>query len=79
MLDAHANQGEFLADPTVDSISQTNGRSGSMIGPYKLREKIGEGGMGVVWVAEQKQPLRRKVALKVVKPGMDSERSIGSV
>ncbi len=43
-----------------------------MIGPYKLRERLGEGGMGVVWAAEQKQPLRRKVALKVIKPGMDS-------
>ena len=43
-----------------------------MIGPYKLRERLGEGGMGVVWAAEQKKPLRRRVALKVIKPGMDS-------
>jgi eukaryotic-like serine/threonine-protein kinase len=42
-------------------------------GRYKLLEKIGEGGMGTVWVAEQSQPVRRKVALKLVKPGMDSK------
>ena len=47
-----------------------------MIGPYKLRERLGEGGMGVVWAAEQKQPLRRKVAIKVIKPGMDSSQVI---
>ena len=41
-------------------------------GRYKLLEKIGEGGMGAVWVAEQMQPVRRKVALKLIKPGMDS-------
>ena len=49
---------------------------GNSIGPYKLRERLGAGGMGVVWAAEQKQPLRRKVALKVIKPGMDSEKII---
>ena len=43
-----------------------------MIGPYKLMEQIGEGGMGLVFVAEQQQPVRRKVALKIIKPGMDS-------
>ncbi len=42
------------------------------IGPYKLLEQIGEGGMGVVFVAEQHEPVRRKVALKIIKPGMDS-------
>lgn len=49
---------------------------GSTIGPYKLREKVGEGGMGVVYVAEQKQPLKRRVALKIIKPGMDSRQII---
>jgi eukaryotic-like serine/threonine-protein kinase len=43
------------------------------IGPYKLLDKLGEGGMGTVWVAEQTQPVRRRVALKVIKPGMDSQ------
>jgi serine/threonine protein kinase len=49
---------------------------GSRIGPYKLREKLGEGGMGVVYLAEQEQPIRRKVALKIIKPGMDSDQVI---
>src|SRR5262245_53746121 len=47
-------------------------RAGSRIGPYTLREQIGEGGFGLVFVAEQQQPVRRKVALKVIKPGMDT-------
>ena len=46
------------------------------IGPYKLLEKIGEGGMGVVYMAEQEQPVRRRVALKIIKPGMDSEQVV---
>ena len=45
---------------------------GAVIGVYKLMEQIGEGGFGLVFVAEQQQPVRRKVALKVVKPGMDT-------
>ena len=42
------------------------------IGPYKLLQQIGEGGMGTVFMAEQEEPVRRKVALKIIKPGMDS-------
>ena len=45
---------------------------GTRIGPYKLLEQIGEGGMGVVYVASQREPIRRKVALKIIKPGMDT-------
>jgi serine/threonine protein kinase/tetratricopeptide (TPR) repeat protein len=45
---------------------------GTRIGPYKLLQKLGEGGMGVVWVAEQTEPVKRRVALKVIKPGMSS-------
>jgi serine/threonine protein kinase len=45
---------------------------GAQVGPYKLLEQIGEGGFGMVFMAEQHEPLRRKVALKVLKPGMDS-------
>jgi serine/threonine protein kinase len=47
-----------------------------MIGPYKLLEQIGEGGFGIVFMAEQQQPVRRKVALKMVKPGMDTRQVI---
>ncbi len=49
---------------------------GSIIGPYKLLEQIGEGGMGVVFMAEQTQPMERKVALKIIKPGMDTRQVI---
>lgn len=49
---------------------------GTVIGPYKLLEQIGEGGFGVVFMAEQQQPVRRKVAVKVIKPGMDTRQVI---
>jgi eukaryotic-like serine/threonine-protein kinase len=49
---------------------------GTVIGPYKLLEQIGEGGFGVVFMAEQRQPVRRKVALKVLKPGMDTKQVV---
>src|SRR5690349_9899704 len=47
-------------------------QAGQRISHYKLMEQIGEGGFGVVWVAEQLEPVRRRVALKIIKPGMDS-------
>src|SRR6185369_9062370 len=47
--------------------------AGEWIGNYKLLQNIGEGGFGVVWMAEQEKPIRRRVALKIVKPGMDSK------
>jgi serine/threonine protein kinase len=49
---------------------------GSRIGPYKLLQEIGEGGMGVVYMAEQETPVRRRVALKIIKPGMDTSQFI---
>src|SRR5665647_2289107 len=45
---------------------------GDSIGPYQLVEKLGEGGFGIVWKAEQSRPIRRQVAVKVLRPGMDS-------
>jgi tetratricopeptide (TPR) repeat protein/serine/threonine protein kinase len=59
------------ATATVDE-PQLVERPGTVIGPYKLLEQIGEGGFGVVFMAEQTDPVRRKVALKVLKPGMDT-------
>ena len=53
----------------------TEGR-GTIVGRYKLLQKIGEGGMGVVYMAEQEKPVRRRVALKIIKPGMDSRQVI---
>lgn len=46
------------------------------VGPYRIRERLGEGGMGIVYRAEQSEPIRREVALKLLKPGMDSERIV---
>jgi serine/threonine protein kinase len=74
LLKSHDEAGSFLRRPltaTVDEPPLTEG-PGTVIGPYKLMEKIGEGGMGLVFVAEQQEPVRRKVALKVIKPGLDS-------
>jgi serine/threonine protein kinase len=52
----------------------SNEGPGSRVGPYKLLQQIGEGGMGAVWMAEQQEPVQRKVALKIIKPGMDSKQ-----
>jgi serine/threonine protein kinase/tetratricopeptide (TPR) repeat protein len=71
-LDAPA-PGVRPADTTDLPLSEG---PGTVIGPYKLREQIGEGGFGLVFMAEQQQPLRRKVAIKVIKPGMDSRQVI---
>src|SRR5262245_32428604 len=49
---------------------------GAVIGPYKLLEQIGEGGFGVVFMADQTRPVRRKVALKILKPGMDTQQVV---
>ncbi len=49
---------------------------GSRIGPYKLLQQIGEGGMGTVYMAEQEKPVRRRVALKIIKPGMDTDQVV---
>ncbi len=51
-------------------------RHGSVIGPYKLLQQIGEGGFGAVYMAEQEKPVRRRVALKIIKPGMDTSQVI---
>ena len=75
LLRAHDPDGSFLQSPAVvvTELQRIRELPGTMIGPYKLREQIGEGGFGVVYVAEQEKPIRRKVALKVIKPGMDTK------
>src|SRR5262245_49525494 len=83
LLARHAQAGNFLDDPAGaaltgafgDPSALTAGPStsthtiGNLIGPYKLIETIGEGGMGVVWLAQQERPVKRLVALKVIKAG----------
>src|SRR4051794_4164120 len=66
------------AAPTlaVFLASQLSEQSDELIGRYKLLQKIGEGGCGVVYLAEQKEPVRRKVALKVIKLGMDTKQVV---
>jgi serine/threonine protein kinase/Tfp pilus assembly protein PilF len=59
-----------------DSQAPPRAQAGDHIGRYKLLQKIGEGGMGDVWMAEQSEPIRRKVALKVIKLGMDTRSVI---
>jgi serine/threonine protein kinase/Tfp pilus assembly protein PilF len=82
LLKANARAGTFLNQPAVHPLETADDEStvaeapGSVIGPYKLLEQIGEGGFGVVFMAEQQQPVRRKVALKVLKPGMDTRQVI---
>jgi eukaryotic-like serine/threonine-protein kinase len=61
---------------TLDSAALPDA-SGTVVGRYKLLEKIGEGGMATVYMAEQKRPIRRRVALKIIKLGMDTKQVIG--
>jgi eukaryotic-like serine/threonine-protein kinase len=63
------------ADPSESTVLSEE-QPGQCIGRYKLIQKIGEGGFGVVWMAQQEQPLRRRVALKIIKLGMDTKQVI---
>src|SRR5262245_28059679 len=82
LLAAEADAGDFLESPAT-GVSPSEGTAGienptpaDWIGPYKLLQRLGEGGMGEVWMAEQTQPVQRKVALKIIKPGLDSRQVI---
>jgi len=84
MLTAQMDAASFLetppsaivreAVPTLDQAPLE--KPGTQIGPYKLLQQIGEGGMGVVYMAEQHEPVKRRVALKIIKPGMDTRQVI---
>jgi tetratricopeptide (TPR) repeat protein/tRNA A-37 threonylcarbamoyl transferase component Bud32 len=80
LLKAHEKAGDFLKRPSASAGHTEDQPSsegpGTVIGAYKLLQPIGEGGMGAVFMAEQQQPVQRKVALKVIKPGMDSKQVI---
>ena len=84
LLNAHEKEQAFLKSnvelettaakaPTAAAKSGSIAKPGEEIGRFKLLQQIGEGGFGVVFMAEQHKPIRRKVALKVIKPGMDTK------
>src|SRR5687767_13375200 len=81
LLCAAENAGDFLEQPpdglsgdadSASLVSEVSEKAGDRIGRYKLLEQIGEGGCGVVYMAEQEEPVRRRVALKIIKLGMDT-------
>jgi serine/threonine protein kinase/WD40 repeat protein len=80
LLKAHTDPGPFMDRPAPSLVATADGPvsegPGTVIGPYKLLEQIGEGGFGVVFMAEQHQPMRRRVALKVLKPGMETRQVV---
>jgi tetratricopeptide (TPR) repeat protein/serine/threonine protein kinase len=89
LLASHERAGSFLDMPVPERLAEKVATpateecprrppegQGSRIGAYKLLQELGEGGMGTVWMAEQTQPVQRKVALKIIKPGMDSRQVI---
>jgi tetratricopeptide (TPR) repeat protein/serine/threonine protein kinase len=82
LLHEHDELGSFLESPIL-GLAETvvepvvAEQPGAMIGRYRLLERLGEGGFGIVFRAEQQQPVHRQVALKVLKPGMDTRQIIG--
>jgi serine/threonine-protein kinase len=81
LLRIHEQERSFLESPPAGLESNAAvplmiEQPGAVIGPYKLLQQIGEGGFGVVFLAEQERPVKRRVALKIIKPGMDTRQVI---
>ena len=83
LLQAYEAAGDFLGRPAAErppkaaaQVLAAGEKPGDRIGHYKLLQQIGEGGCGVVYMAEQEEPVRRRVALKIIKPGMDTKSVI---
>jgi len=81
LIAASQKSGSFLENSPLADVDHTlvqplREAVGTQIGPYKLLQQIGEGGMGVVYMAEQLEPISRRVALKIIKPGMDTKQVI---
>src|SRR5262245_7450042 len=80
LLAKHFEQDQFMNQPAANRsptiVLTFSEAPGTIIGRYKLLEKIGEGGFGAVYVAEQKEPVKRRVALKIIKLGMDTKQVI---
>jgi serine/threonine protein kinase/tetratricopeptide (TPR) repeat protein len=68
--------GRWISSPAELGTSSQREGPGTHIGPYKLLQQLGEGGMGTVWMAEQEQPVRRQAALKIIKAGLDSDQVV---
>src|SRR5262245_32981423 len=82
LLRSNDRVGAFLEEPPTGAIREERAKvtasekPGDRVGRYKLLRQIGEGGCGIVFMAEQEEPVRRRVALKVIKPGMDTKSVI---
>ena len=82
LLAIHFKQNPFMQEPAAEgsppvfSTADSTEGPGAQIGRYKLLEKLGEGGFGVVYMAEQKEPVKRRVALKIIKLGMDTRQVV---
>jgi serine/threonine protein kinase/tetratricopeptide (TPR) repeat protein len=76
LLKSHTAAGSFLQALPLTKDEPLAEQPGAIVGSYKLLQQIGEGGMGVVYMAEQEHPVRRRVALKIIKPGMDSRQVV---
>src|SRR5262245_53595920 len=84
LLRLHQGAGSFADGPAPEAATgafagaakqaPAGEAAGALVGPYKLLQQIGEGGMGSVWMAQQQQPVRRLVAVKLIKAGMDSKQ-----
>src|SRR5260221_4388993 len=85
LLQAYEQAGDFLGrsaaerPPKAAQVHATTEKPGDRIGHYKLLQQIGEGGYGVVYMAEQEAPVRRRVALKIIKQGMDTKNVMARV
>lgn len=79
LLEAHTHQNPLFDDAGVFAVQASERffeRPGMMIGPFKILEEIGQGGFGVIFLCKQIEPIRRRVALKVLKPGIDSRQVV---
>ncbi|TWU39515.1 WD40 repeat domain-containing serine/threonine protein kinase [Novipirellula artificiosorum] len=76
LLNAHRDKDSLFELPDTKLDPPADSHIGQMIGPFKILQQIGEGGFGVVYMAEQMRPVRRKVALKIIKPGMDTKEVV---
>ena len=76
MTDKNPTRGSVEDESTRTTVDKSTPTSRRQIGPYRLLQRVGEGGMGEVWEAEQEKPIRRRVALKLIKLGLDSKEVI---